>query len=148
MQYGIVGCLLLGLLITIGFIFTFKPNSLLNAFACQDSELYLLVDSGSFEHVAPLDFAPHIPLRQSGGVLASPASAGAAKLVCHGKKIVPMTLYDANYSYEVKANITFLIYDVKRPMLSTSRMRKNGISVIFPSNGGPATLEKNATTGK
>ena len=143
MQYGIVGCLLLGLLITIGFIFTFKPNSLLNAFACQDSELYLLVDSGSFEHVAPLDFAPHIPLRQSGGVLASPASAGAAKLVCHGKKIVPMTLYDANYSYEVKANITFLIYDVKRPMLSTSRMRKNGIGVNFPSNGGPATLEKN-----
>ena len=91
----------------------------------QEKEQFkMMLDSGSFGHVCPQWFAPHVPLLPASRGRASPAGAGSKSLPCLGRKIVPLFLIDAQNRFAIPSVIEFHVYDVKRPMISTTPLRK------------------------
>ena len=96
----------------------------------------LLVDSGAYAHVCPLDFAPEIPLQSCQLPLVS--TADGTKMTPLGRKTVPCELENGT-----KVAMTFVVLPVKRPILSVKALTQKGWTVGFGPNG--ALLVKGQT---
>ena len=89
----------------------------------------LLVDSGSFAHVCPDDFANHIPLQSPPSDVQARCADGR-ELVCLGSRKVPVILWGGQ-----RADFNFLVMNIAKPLLSVSQLEDAGYHVHF---GGSA----------
>ena len=92
----------------------------------------LMVDSGTYDHVCPITFAPHCRIVHEESVQAR--SANEADLEHHGTRYVPGWLRDSEGQWK-KGVIRFEVHNVKRPMLSTGTLKKQGIKTVFADTG-------------
>ena len=95
-----------------------------------------LVDSGRFDHCCPLEFATQFELKE--GRFLNAATANTIKLKHFGTRVVEGWTRDVNGT-EIKFNV----FDVKSPLLSTSKLRKHGYSVLLDQQ---QAIQKNGTT--
>ena len=100
----------------------------------------LVVDSGCFDHGCPLEFATQFDLKE--GRFPNAAAANTIKLKHYGTRIVEGWTRDVNGT-EIPLKIKFNVFDVKSPLLSTSKLRKHGYSVLLDQQ---QTIPKNGTT--
>ena len=88
---------------------------------------YIMVDSGSFEHVCPPTFATHIPILRSSADISAVTATGQS-IKHYGKKTVVMAVGDGY------ASIDFEVLDVQRPILSVAKLLDHGWSVYFTAH--------------
>ena len=100
----------------------------------------LAVDSGCFDHCCRLEFAAQFELKEARFLNAS--AANTIKLNHHGTRVVEGWTRDVNGT-EIPLKIKFNVFDVKSPLLSTSKLRKHGYSVLLDQQ---QTIQKNGTT--
>ena len=100
----------------------------------------LVVDSGCFDHCCPLEFATQFELNE--GRFLNAAAANTIKLKHYGTRVVEGWTRDVNAT-EIPLKIKFNVFDVKSPLLSTSKLRKHGYSVLVDQQ---QTIQKNGTT--
>ena len=103
----------------------------------QDEHLpqeMLLVDSGAYTHVCPPTFAGQSPIVQGRGAMAALAADGRGLLV-QGEKRVEFFLQDGQ-----PIEVAFKVMNVKKPILSVSRLHEHGVDVHFTETG--AYLER------
>ena len=93
----------------------------------------LVVDSGCFDHCCPLDFASQFELRE--GRFLNASAANTIKLKHYGTRVVEGWARDVNGA-EIPLKIRFNVFDVKSPLLSTSKLRKHGFSVVWTDTEG------------
>ena len=99
----------------------------------------LVVDSGCFDHCCPLEFATQFELKE--GRFLNAAAANTIKLKHYGTRVVEGWTRDVNGT-EIPLKIRFNVCDVKSPLLSTSKLRKRGWSVLLDQQ---QTIQKNTT---
>ena len=89
------------------------------------TEQLIMLDSGAFTHVCPVNFMPEIPMECStprpGGLTASGQS-----LICYGSKRVKLQVWG-----DVVMDVKFEVMDVARPLLSVGEMQRHGWNVHF-----------------
>ena len=95
------------------------------------SQVELMVDSGSYRHVAPLWFAAETKLEPEGDARGLPVTADGRALRALGQRRVR---YRLSTGEAVESN--FLVMDVKRPILSAVEMCRNGAELKLNGNGG------------
>ena len=100
----------------------------------------LVVDSGCFDHCCPLEFATQFELTE--GRFLNASVANLIKLKHYGTRDVEGVTRDVNGT-EIPLKIRFNVFDVKSPLLSTSKLRKHGYSVLLDQL---QTIQKNGTT--
>ena len=88
----------------------------------------LIVDSGIFDHCCPLEFATQFELKE--GRFFNASAADTVKLKHYGTRVVARWTRDVNGT-EIPLKIRFNVFDVKSPLLSTSKLRKHGYSVLL-----------------
>ena len=88
----------------------------------------LVVDSGCFDHCCPLEFATQFELKE--GRFLNAAAANTIKHNHYGTRVVEGWTRDVNGT-EIPLKIKFNVFDVRSPLLSTSKLRKHGYSVLF-----------------
>ena len=91
-------------------------------------ERELMIDSGCFGHVCPPWFAPQFPMVSSTNVEAVAASNVA--LQHYGQKVVYGHVM-TNSGKRILIQITFDVMNVRKPLLSTSALKRRGVTVIF-----------------
>ena len=91
------------------------------------------MDSGAAESVAPASMAPWVPIAESVGSKTGKKymSASGETLKNLGEKKVEVITNEG-----MKANATFQIADVTRPLCSIARVCDQGNTVVFTSTGG------------
>ena len=100
----------------------------------------LVVGSGCFDHCCPLEFATQFELKE--GRFLNAEAAHAIKLKHYGTRVVEGWTRDVNGT-EIPLQITFNVFEVKSPLLSTSKLRKHGYSALLDQQ---QTVQKNGTT--
>ena len=100
----------------------------------------LVVDSRCFDHCCPLDFATQFELKE--GRFLNASAANTIKLKHYGTRVVEGWTRDVNGA-EIPLKIRFNVFDVKSPLLSTSKLRKHGFSVVLDRQ---QTILKGGTT--
>ena len=100
----------------------------------------LVVDSGCFDHCCPLGFATQFELKE--GRFLSASAANTVKLKHYGTRVVEGWMRDVNGA-EIPLKIRLNVFDVKRPLLSTSKHRKHWYSVLLDQQ---QTIQKGGTT--
>ena len=94
-------------------------------------EWLLMVDSGSYTHVAPPWFADGLAMKPVKDGQPSPVAADGRELRVYGERRVPLVLENGD-----RVTVLFRVLDVKRPILSVSELCKHGVTVKFqPSHG-------------
>eukprot|EP00972_Heterocapsa_arctica_P023471 3457509-Heterocapsa_arctica.AAC.1 len=78
--------------------------------------LFLLLDTGSFEHACPRSFRPDLPLLALEEPLPARA-ANSALMRVYGRKKVAFYLFD-----DCSVTIIFVFMDVRRPLLSVGKL--------------------------
>ena len=94
----------------------------------QDEEHELMIDSGCYGHVCPSWFAPHFPLESSSNVEAVAANNEALR---HYGQNVVYGHVTTNSGRRVLIQITFDVMSVRKPLLSTSALKRRGVTIIF-----------------
>ena len=94
----------------------------------QDEEHELMIDSGCYGHVCPPWFAPQFPLVSSSNVEAVAANNEALRQ--YGQKVVYGHV-STNSGRRVLIQITFDVMSVRKPLLSTSALKRRGVTIIF-----------------
>ena len=95
---------------------------------------------GCFDHCCPLEFATQFELKE--GRFLNAAAAHTIKLKQYGTRVVEGRTRDVNGT-EIPLQIKFNVFDLKSPLLSTSKLRKHGYSVLLDQQ---QTIQKNGTT--
>ena len=90
--------------------------------------------------VVRLEFATQFELK--GGQFVNAATANTIKLMHFGRRVVEGWTRDVNGT-EIPLTIKFNVFDVKCPLLSTSKLRKHGYSVLLDQQ---QTIQKNGFT--
>eukprot|EP00972_Heterocapsa_arctica_P112970 16434700-Heterocapsa_arctica.AAC.1 len=85
-----------------------------------EGALFLLLDTGSFEHACPRFFRPDIPILPIDESMPARAANGAAMRV-YGRKVVVFYLFD-----DRTITIDFVVMDVRRPLLSVGKLVEKG----------------------
>ena len=88
-----------------------------------------MIDSGAYGHVCPPGFAPQFPVDTESETIEAIA-ANKQGLKHYGQKHVDCYVEDDNGKYHA-VTISFQVHDIKRVMLSTSRLKKMGFSTLF-----------------
>ena len=94
----------------------------------ETEEHELMIDSGCFGHVCPPWFAPQFPMVSSSNVEA--VAANSAALEHHGQKVVYGHV-TTNSGRRVLIQITFDVMSVRKPLLSTSALKRRGVTKMF-----------------
>ena len=97
----------------------------------SSSQVELMVDSGSYRHVAPPWFADEVKLEPEGNPGGLPVTADGRALRVQGQRRVR---YRLSTGEVVESN--FLVMDVKRPILSAVEMCRNGAELKIDGDGG------------
>ena len=97
----------------------------------RSSQLELMVDSGSYRHVAPPRFAAETKLEPEGDAGGLPVTADGRTLRVLGRRRVR---YRLSTGEAVESD--FLVVDVKRPILSAVEMCRNGAELKIDGSGG------------
>ena len=120
----------------------FRPESAnpVNPVILSNTASKLVVDSGCFDYCCPLESATQF--EQKEGRFLNAATANTIKLKHYGTRIVEGWTRDVNGT-EIPLKIKFNVFDVKSPLLSTSKLRKHGYSVLLDQQ---QTIPKNGTT--
>ena len=95
---------------------------------CKTEEHELMIDSGCFGHVCPTWFAPQFTMVSSTNVEA--VAANNVALQHYGQKV----LYGhvtTNIGRRILIQITFDVMSVRKPLLSTSALKRRGVAIIF-----------------
>ena len=88
----------------------------------------LMIDSESYGHVCPPWFAPQFPLVGCTNVEA--VTANNATLRDYGRKVVYGHV-TTNRGRQILIQITFDVMSVRKPLLSTSALKRRGVTIIF-----------------
>ena len=80
----------------------------------------LVVDSGCIDHCCSLEFATQFELKE--GRFLNASAANTIKLKHYGTRVVEGWTRDVNGT-EIPLKISFNVFDVKSPLLSTSKLR-------------------------
>ena len=99
----------------------------------------LVVDSGCFDHCCPVEFATQFELKE--GQFLNASAANTIKLKHYSTRVVEGWTRDVNGT-EIPLEIRFKVFDVQSPLLSTSKLRKHGSSVLLDQQ---QTIQKNGT---
>ena len=97
-------------------------------FDCKAEEHELMIDSGCFGHVCPPWFAPQFPMVSSTNVDA--VAANNVALQHYGQKVVYGHVR-TNSGRRILIQITFDVMSVHKPLLSTSALKRRGVTIIF-----------------
>ena len=87
-----------------------------------------LIDSGCYGHVCPPWFAPQFPSVSSSNVEAVAANSEALR---HKRQKVVYGHMTTNSGRRVLIQITFDVMSVRKPLLSTSALKRRGETIIF-----------------
>ena len=105
------------------------------------STAQLVVDSGCFCHCFPLDFATQFELKE--GRFLDASAANTIKLKHYGTRVVEGWTRDVKGA-KILLKIRFNnVFDVKSPLLSTSKLRKHGYSAVLDRQ---QMIQKGGTT--
>ena len=91
-------------------------------------ENFLMVDSGTYDHVCPKDYATQYPLYRE--TTNSVKAASGNKLKHFGTRYVDGYIRDVKGEW-APATIRFEVHDIKDAMLSTRELRRTGTSSVF-----------------
>ena len=94
----------------------------------QDEDHEFMIDSGCYGHVCPPWFAPQFPLVSSSNVEAVAANNKALRH--YGQKVVYGHV-TANSGRRVLIQITFDVMSVRKPPLSTSALKRLGVTFLI-----------------
>ena len=92
----------------------------------------VLVDSGACMHVAPLDFAVHLPLEEAPDIELRAANGEALQIL--GLRRVGFWT-KTQTGHAVQMVVPFVICDVARPIMSVGGMLDKGLDVSFSPPG-------------
>ena len=96
---------------------------------CERGEEHeLMIDSGCYGHVCPPWFAPQFPLVSSSSVEA--VAANDETLRHYGQKVVYGHV-TTNSGRRILIQITFDVMSVRKSLLSTSALKRRGVTIIF-----------------
>ena len=95
---------------------------------CKTEEHELMIDSGCFGHVSPSWFAPQFPMMSSTNVEA--VAANNVTLQHYGQKVVYGHV-TTNSGRRILIQITFDVMSVRKPLLSSSALKRRGVTIIF-----------------
>ena len=101
----------------------------------------LMIDSGCFGHVCPPRFAPQFPMVSSPNVEA--VAANNVALQHYGQKVVYGHVM-TNSGRRILIQITFDVMNVRKTLLSTSALKRRGVTVIF-IHGDDRVIFRNET---
>ena len=87
-----------------------------------------MIDSGCSGHVCPPWFAPQFPMVSSTNVEA--VAANNVALQHYGQKVVYGHVM-TNSGKRILIQITFDVMNVRKPLLSTSALKRRGVTIIF-----------------
>ena len=87
-----------------------------------------MIDSGCFGHVCPPWFAPQLPMVSSTNVEA--VAAKNVALQHYGQKVVYRHVM-TNSGRRILIQIAFDVMNVRKPLLSTSALKRRGVTIIF-----------------
>ena len=85
----------------------------------------MMIDSGCFGHVCPPWFAPQFPMVSSTNLEA--VAANNVALQHDGQKVVHGHVM-TNSGKQILIRITFDVMNVRKPLLSTSALKRRGVS--------------------
>ena len=88
----------------------------------------MMIDSGYFGHVCTPWFAPQFPMVSSTNVQA--VAANSVALQHYGPKVVYGHV-TTNSGRRILFQITFDVMSVRKPLLSTSALKRRGVTIIF-----------------
>ena len=88
----------------------------------------LMIDSGCYGHVCPPWFAPQFPLVDFTNIGA--VTANNATRRHYGRKVV-YGHATTNRGRQILIQITFDVMSVRKPLLSTSALKRRGVTIIF-----------------
>ena len=94
----------------------------------KTEEHELMIDSGCFGHVCPPWFAPQFPMVSSTNVEA--VAANNVALQHYGQKVVYGHVM-TNSGRRILIQITFDVMNLRKPLLSTSALKRRGVTMIF-----------------
>ena len=94
----------------------------------KTEEHELMIDSGCFGHVCPPWFAPQFPMVSSTNVEA--VAANNITLQHYGQKVVYGHVM-TNSGRRILIQITFDVMNVRKSPLSTSALKRRGVTIIF-----------------
>ena len=89
---------------------------------CKTEKHELMIDSGCFGHVCPPWFAPQFPMMSSTNVEAVAANNLAPQHYGH---------VTTNSGRRIFIQVTFDVMSVRKPLLSTSALKRRGVTIIF-----------------
>ena len=97
--------------------------------SCEQGQVHeLMIDSGCYGHVCPPWFAPQFPLEGCTNIEA--VTANNATLRHFGRKVVYGHV-TTNRGRQILIQITFDVMSVRKPLLSTSALKRRGVTIIF-----------------
>ena len=94
----------------------------LSNFGLDDSYTLVLVDSGAFEHVCPMNFGTGLEEENRRKII----GAGGQTIAHYGRREVELSLVDGE-----RAKAIFEVCAVRRPILSVGSLNTKGIAVNF-----------------
>ena len=96
-----------------------------------DGAVYVLIDSGAAIHCCPRDFAENLSRAVTSLRHYDIRSAGGGVLGHHGSREISFKALDSIENTWHSLRATFEVSGVKRPILSVSRLREKGFTVVF-----------------
>jgi hypothetical protein len=108
----------------------------------ENEEHEALADTGACRSVCPLDFATHVTMTPAPTELKLNTASGK-KLKIFGIRVVKVRLTTDQGNY-VFARLTFVVTEVRTPILALATLCDNGAS--FNLKSGIATIEKDGRT--
>ena len=93
----------------------------------------LTIDSGAAENVMGMDVVPEVPLKSSAGSRAGVEylAANGTRMPNRGEKAVPIVTSEGQ-----RCMLNMQVTDVRRPLMSVSRICDAGHRVVFEADGG------------
>jgi len=110
----------------------------------QVNEYWMLVDSGSYDHVCPPSFAQDVPMQ--------PPTSTHVVVTASGTRMTPMgsrtvsVEADAGNGRRKMLRITFVVVPVRRVLLSVGKLLRTGFTVRFDGGNGQACIERSGCT--
>eukprot|EP00972_Heterocapsa_arctica_P002632 386557-Heterocapsa_arctica.AAC.1 len=95
----------------------------------QNDETMIMVDSGSFAHVCPKDFAKQFLLTPTKEKF-SALTVDGRPIVNYGEGRVEFLLRSGQ-----RVKVMFRVMQVRRPILSVARLKENGADTHFAHSG-------------
>ena len=116
-----------------GWIFAVVAVSLVFAIYAEisnvSSEHEIMMDSGAYLHVAPKDFAAHLPLEPFESDIQLFSVTGK-RLQIYGLRTVRFWVVTADGN-RIKIVIAFVVCDLRRPLISTSVLVDKGFTIVL-----------------